>query len=75
MRGDNIVLGDNIALGYCFCCHSCMSFDPDKVPSIPFLNGKKPICAACVELGNAQRVKNGLEPIIPPPGAYVDCEL
>jgi hypothetical protein len=52
-----------------------MSFDPDKVPSIPFLNGKKPICAACVEQGNAQRVKNGLEPIIPPPGAYEDCEL
>ena len=67
-------LGNNIAAGYCFICRSSMTFNPDKVPSIPFLNGRKPICAACVEQGNAQRVKNGLEPIIPPPGAYVDCE-
>jgi hypothetical protein len=41
------------------------------VPSSSAVTGKRePICLACVEKLNPIRVKNGLAPIVPLPGAY-----
>jgi hypothetical protein len=31
---------------------------------------REPICRNCVERVNPQRIKNGLEPIVPLPDAY-----
>jgi hypothetical protein len=54
----------------CIGCHQPFAFHPHKVPSI-FVNGDKhPICQQCVDRVNPARIKNGLEPIVPLPGAY-----
>jgi hypothetical protein len=67
-------------MGYAFCTSPCFgcgrifNYNPMRVPSIP-LNGKRePICRECVDRANPQRIKNGLEPIVPFPDAYDACE-
>lgn len=68
-------------MGYAFCTSSCVgcgklfSYNPMKVPSItippPHGSGtREPICLTCVERVNPLRMKNGLDPIVPLPGAY-----
>jgi hypothetical protein len=48
------------------------SYHPNKVPSIrvPVTGQRAPICLDCVERVNPQRIRNGLQPIKPLPGAY-----
>lgn len=72
------------AMGACFRCHRVFSFNPELVPSIRVNaqgefdpNGsREPVCAACVRAVNPRRIRNGLEPIRPLPGAYEpeECE-
>lgn len=63
--------GAYFAMGPCLACGRVFSFNPDLVPSSSAVTGKRePICAACVERINPLRVKNGLAPIVPLPGAY-----
>jgi hypothetical protein len=59
----------------CFGCKQLFSYNPVRVPSIMTPQGhKEPICYQCVLKANPQRVKNGLRPIIPLPGAYDACD-
>ena len=65
------VVGYLLALGDCFACGRPFTFNPYRVPSHPDSAGiRQPICANCVRLANVQRERNGLEPIVPLPGAY-----
>ena len=42
-----------------------------KAPSSSAITGERePICQACVDQLNPIRIKNGLQPIVPLPGAY-----
>lgn len=59
-----------IAFGACFGCGRMFSFNPVHVPSILHKGSREPICLACVNEANPQRVKNGLDPIVPHPEAY-----
>jgi hypothetical protein len=55
----------------CFGCKQIFSYNPVRVPSIRDQNGERqPICQACVDRANPRRIANGLEPIVPLPGAY-----
>jgi len=54
----------------CFGCGVTFSFNPHKVPSIRHEGERRPVCRACVEIANPQRIKNGLEPIVIHPDAY-----
>jgi len=56
----------------CFGCGQIFSYHPNRVPSIrnPATGSREPICRVCVERVNPMRVKNGLDPIVPLPGAY-----
>jgi len=54
----------------CFGCGKPFSYHPNKVPSITHEGTRKPVCADCVERVNPLRKKNGLQPIVPLPGAY-----
>jgi len=56
----------------CFACGYLFCYSPTRVPSIrsPFSGQKEPICLNCINRINPKRVANGLEPIVPLPGAY-----
>lgn len=54
----------------CFGCGRVFDYNPHRVPSIPIEGDRRPICQACVDLVNPQRIRNGLSPIVPLPGAY-----
>jgi hypothetical protein len=56
--------------GQCFGCKRMFSFAPTLVPSVNINGTREPICKGCVERVNPLRVANGLEPIVPLPGAY-----
>jgi hypothetical protein len=58
------------ALGECFGCHQLFSFNPHRVPSVVVHGEREPICEACVARVNPRRIANGLDPIVPLPGAY-----
>ena len=63
------------AISPCIGCGRVFFYNPLKVPSCSAVTGKRePICADCVERINPMRKKNGLEPIVPLPGAYEACE-
>jgi hypothetical protein len=66
-------MGYVFAMGLCFGCGNPFTFNPTKVPSIRVQGVARPICLACVTRVNPMRVKNGLEPIVPLPGAYEEC--
>lgn len=57
-------------LGECFGCKGLFTFNADFVPSIPIDGVREPICRACVERANPERIANGLEPIRVHPDAY-----
>ena len=56
--------------GTCYGCKRTFSFNPGLVPAIRVAGVPEPICQACIELANPERVKRGLDPIAVPPGAY-----
>jgi hypothetical protein len=65
-------------MGYCFVTSACINcgrlfcYNPLRVPSVrdPRTGQREPLCRACVEWANPQRIANGLEPIVPHPDAY-----
>jgi len=59
----------------CFGCGRLFSYHPNRVPSIrdPRTGSREPICRDCVNSANPKRLANGLEPIVPLPGAYEAC--
>lgn len=64
-------MGYMLAMGRCYSCGQLFSFAPDLVPSIRDRDGvKQPICRACIEYANPERIKRGLAPIEILPGAY-----
>lgn len=68
-----------LAYGHCYTCGRLFSFNPNKVPSVPAnlttTGEREPVCRACIEKANPERVKNGLPPIEIHPDAYEpeDC--
>jgi len=66
-------MGYVIAMSPCIGCRTLFSYNPMRVPSITIRGSREPICRACVERVNPQRIANGLEPIEPLPGAYEAC--
>jgi hypothetical protein len=54
----------------CCGCGRIFSYNPHRVPSCRINGELEPICRSCVERVNPMRVANGLEPIVPLPGAY-----
>jgi hypothetical protein len=68
-------MGYLIAHGACIGCGGLFAFNPHLVPSSSAVTGERePICRACVERLNPIRVKRGLAPIVPLPGAYDPSE-
>lgn len=58
----------------CFGCGRVFSYNPHLVPSLPIAGVRQPICQACVDHVNPQRIRNGLAPIKPHPNAYEPIE-
>jgi hypothetical protein len=63
-------VGYMIAMGPCVGCGRLFGFNPELVPSITIKGEREPICLVCVKRVNPMRLKNGLPPIEPLPGAY-----
>ena len=63
-------MGYALAMAPCFGCGRIFSFSPTRVPSIRIDGDRKPVCPACVARVNPLRIANGLDPIVPLPGAY-----
>jgi hypothetical protein len=63
-------MGYMTAMSACFGCNRLFSYNPERVPSIRVNGEREPICAECVARANPERAKNGLELIVPLPGAY-----
>jgi hypothetical protein len=67
-------------MGYAFCTSACFgcgrlfTYNPIRVPSIRIDGDRKPVCLACIEAANPQRVANGLKPIVPAADAYEAVE-
>jgi len=57
-------------LGTCIGCREPFSFHPNLVPSVRVRGSREPICKACVDKANPERIKRGLAPIAILPGAY-----
>jgi hypothetical protein len=63
------------AMSACIGCNRLFSYNPLLVPSCSAVTGKRePICQSCVDRVNPMRIANGLDPIVPLPGAYEACE-
>jgi hypothetical protein len=67
-------MGYVMAMGTCVSCRQPFSFNPHKVPSVVVNGYREPICKACVDKANPQRVANGLAPINVLPDAYEPLE-
>ena len=63
-------MGYALMTSRCFGCNQIFSYNPVHVPSVRVNGERQPICRHCVEVCNPQRVKNGLEPIVPHAQAY-----
>jgi len=64
-------MGYYMAIGDCIRCGNTFAFNPNLVPSSSAITGvREPICQPCVTELNPIRIKNGLQPIVPLPGAY-----
>ena len=63
-----------IVLGPCFVCKRPFTFNPHTVPSYPVVESdpstREPICSTCIEIVNARRIENGLEPWKVYPDSY-----
>lgn len=64
-----------LAHGYCYQCKRLFGFNPDLVPSLTVSGVKEPFCRTCIDAANPIRVRNGLAPIVPLPGAYEPQEV
>jgi hypothetical protein len=67
-------MGYVFATSPCYGCKQIFSYNPMRVPSIRIDGDRRPICRACVERVNPQRVANGLDPIVPLSDAYEYCD-
>jgi hypothetical protein len=67
-------MGYAYATSACFGCGRLFSYNPVRVPSIRHQGDRKPVCETCVERANPERIKNGLDPIVPHPEAYQPCD-
>lgn len=65
-------MGYVFATGHCIACGKVICFHPNLVPSIrhPETGRREPVCRACIEKANPERVKNGLDPVVIHPDAY-----
>lgn len=63
-------MGYAIAVSPCIGCGQVFSYNPASVPSVRVNGIREPICRACVERANPERLRRGLEPIISLPDAY-----
>ncbi len=63
-------MGYYLALVECYGCGRAFTCNPDLVPSVVVEGVREPVCESCVERANPEREKNGLDPIVPLPGAY-----
>jgi len=67
-------MGYALAYSPCLGCGRVFAYNPVRVPSITHNGTRQPICQACVDRANPNRIKNGLEPIVPAPDAYEACD-
>ena len=63
-------MGYVFVMSACFGCKQPFSYNPHLVPSIRVNGVREPVCQACVDIANPQRIANGLDPITVPAGAY-----
>lgn len=68
-------MGYMYVIAPCFGCKSLFSFNAERVPSLEVNGEREPVCKDCVEYVNPIRVQNGLDPIVPLPGAYEPEEV
>ncbi len=69
-------MGYMMVLAPCYACGERVSFNPDRVPSIRDTDGERqPICQACVERWNKQRLANDQPTFVIPEGAYEPQEV
>lgn len=66
--------GAVFCLAPCIGCGGLFCFHPDRVPSLLVDGVREPICEDCVRAVNPIRKANGLEEIVPLPGAYEPAE-
>jgi hypothetical protein len=57
-------------IGPCWSCGDLFGFNPDRVPSIVVAGQRRQVCRDCIAAANPRRVANGLDPVVPLPGAY-----
>lgn len=62
--------GYMIVMGPCIGCGNVFTYSAERVPSITVKGVREPVCQTCVDIANPERIKNGLPPIVPLPGAY-----
>jgi len=67
-------MGYMLVMSACVGCKRVFSYHPHRVPSLTVNGTREPICQACVDRVNPKRIANGLEPIVPLPGAYEPCD-
>lgn len=63
-------MGYAFATSPCYGCGRVFSFNPVRVPSILINGNREPICLNCVNRANPERIRNGLDPIVPAADAY-----
>lgn len=63
-------MGYALVIGPCAVCRQIFGCNPLRVPSVRVRGVREPICKACIDRFNPERIKRGLEPIIPHPDAY-----
>jgi hypothetical protein len=54
----------------CYSCKQLFTYNPYRVPSLTVEGTRQPFCQSCIDRANPKRIANGLEPIVPMPGAY-----
>ncbi len=63
-------MGYAFVVSACFGCGRLFTYNPIRVPSIRIKGAREPVCQACINIANPQRVANGLNPIVPAADAY-----
>lgn len=62
-------------IGACYGCGRTFTFNAEKVPSLTIEGTRQPFCQTCIDIANPIREANGLDPIVPLPGAYEPQEV
>lgn len=63
-------MGYALGMSACYGCKRIFCYNPNRVPTIPINGSREPVCRTCIERANPERIKRGLEPIVPLPDAY-----